>query len=60
MEAYEAECEFFKKEILAPLQPFHINAFTTTLRSEIRSGVQIATHDGPVLSVGRGGRGGER
>jgi heme-degrading monooxygenase HmoA len=29
MEAYE-QSEFFKKEILAPLQPFHINAFTTT------------------------------
>jgi hypothetical protein len=29
MEAYE-QSEFFKKEILAPLQPYHINAFTTT------------------------------
>jgi heme-degrading monooxygenase HmoA len=29
MEAYE-QSEFFKKEILAPLQPYHINAFTTS------------------------------
>lgn len=34
MEAYE-QSEFFKKEILAPLQPFHINAFTTT-RCEVK------------------------
>jgi heme-degrading monooxygenase HmoA len=34
LEAYERS-EFYKKEILGPLQPFHINAFTTT-RCEVK------------------------
>jgi heme-degrading monooxygenase HmoA len=35
MQAYE-QSDFYKKEILGPLQPFFINAFTTT-RCEVKS-----------------------
>jgi heme-degrading monooxygenase HmoA len=34
MQAYE-QSDFYKQEILAPLQPFFINAFTTT-RCEVK------------------------